>query len=501
MTPMIPSAPRAPLPLATVLLLAAAASCIPVYFPDEGPGGGPPPDDNGGLIGGFDPGFRMTYPAAGSPAWERESQHAVMWETSPKVTAVPDLYYSLDDAVTWKQIEVSDEATGRVMVDGSAKRARLNVPATGGTHIRVRLSLRGQNADSAPIELAPSQRKSYSFTRVSEQVNVPPRDGACGVVHNGAMWLLGGWNPGYPAEFPAIVTNDVWRSEDGANWTRVKPNTFIDPGTYDDASDWSGRHTMGCTSLGGKMFIVGSDPLHLSSMRDVWSSTDGAKWQRVAANTKFGTRVLQQTFSFQDKLWIVSGQTLLTEFTVAYPDVWSSLDGATWTRVHTEGPLWAPRAMIHGEPVFKGRMWLVSGGLYEDPNRPKRVSFDDVWSSADGVRWRRDLEHTPFAPRYFVNVATYDDRLWVLGGARQEELLGGSGNLSDVFYTSDGSNWYELVTPKNFEGRHSATAWAYKGALFWGVGNALLPEELRGKNGLPPENQMMPDMWKIVPAP
>jgi hypothetical protein len=473
-------------------LVLGLASCFSVPYSDEGSDVTPGPD-NGGLVGP-DPGFRLVYPAPGAQAtaaWERESQHAILWQTSPNVTAIPDLLYSLDEGVTWTTVEPVD-STGRRVVDGDTKRARLSVPATGGNTIRVRLDLRGQRVETASFPLSPSQRKNYSFTRISENIAIPPRDGACSLVYGGYMWTLGGWNPDVKSLFPEVTSNDVWRSSDGVAWEKMKANTFVDADTFNYSADWSGRHAMGCTTHGGKMLIVGGDPVH-TPVRDVWSSTNGVKWERNAQNTAFPTRVFQQTFSFQDKLWVVGGQTYMSEFTLAYPDVWNSVDGISWNRVTSSGP--PPRAMIHGELAYKGRMWLVSGGLYDDPNRPKRSAYDDVWSSADGVSWRRELEHTPFSPRYFINVAIYDDRMWMMGG------YNGTGNLGDVYYTSDGANWYEAVTPPTLVGRHSASAWSYKGALYWGIGNAELPQELWGKMGLPPENRLMADMWKITPAP
>lgn len=480
-------------PLVGAAFVLALSACFSVPYEDDGSDVPTPPPDNGGLEGP-DPRFRLVYPAPGAQAqtpWERESLHAILWETSPKVTALPDLLYSLDEGATWKMVEPIDPA-GRAIFDGDAKRARFTVPATGGNTVRLRLDLRGQRVETASFPLAPSQRKNYSFARITENTAMPPRDGACGVVYDGYMWAMGGWNPDYKREFPAVTSNDVWRSSDGVAWEKVKPNTYVDPDTFNESTDWSGRHAMGCSAHHGKMYIVGGDGVH-TPVRDVWSSTSGGKWERVAQNTAYPTRVLQQTFSFQDKLWVVGGQTYLNEFTVAYPDVWNSVDGVSWNRVAPSGP--PPRAMIHGEPVYKGRMWLVAGGLYDEPGRPRRVFNDDVWSSADGVSWRRELEHTPFSPRSFINVAVYDDRMWMLGG------FDGSANLADVYYTSDGTNWYEAVTPPNLIGRHAATTWAYKGALYWGIGNVELPEELWGKMGLAPENRMMADMWRVTPAP
>ncbi len=37
-------------------------------------------------------------------------------------------------------------------------------------------------------------------------------------------------------------------------------------------------------------------------------------------------------------------------------------------------------------------MWILGGGTYDTPQHPVRKFYNDVWSSADGVRWKLHVE-------------------------------------------------------------------------------------------------------------
>ena len=159
---------------------------------------------------------------------------------------------------------------------------------------------------------------------------------------------------------------------------------------------------------------------------------------------------------------------------VFYNDVWNSEDGANWTRVAEHAP-WTPRGMIGGSAVFKGRMWLLGGGTYDTPTTPQRKFFNEVWSSADGANWQRHVEFAPWEPRQYHEVAVWDGRLWVMEGYNKA-----SGNRKDVWYSSDGVNWYELPnTP--WKPRHAASVFVHADALWMVTGN-----------------NMFPDVWKLT---
>jgi hypothetical protein len=313
----------------------------------------------------------------------------------------------------------------------------------------------------------------YAWREVTAAAEFPPRDGAGALVYRDAMWLIGGWNPADKVTNPihSDCNNEVWRSDDGETWVRIKPNTHLD-NTFDPASDWEARHTAGYAVLNDRMWIVGGDPLLGHYQSDVWSSTDGRAWTRVTAEVPWAPRCLHYTVVHDGKLWVMGGQTVTrriqghvprwtrpTEETF-YNDVWNSRDGVTWTRVIEHAP-WAPRGQIGGSAVMNGRIWILSGGTYYTDYRT------DAWSSADGIDWTCHTAQGPWRPRQYHDVAVFDDRLWILEGACQP-----GGNSNDVWYSDDGTTWTELPgTP--WPPRHAASVFVFRDALWMVAGNHM----------------------------
>ena len=305
-----------------------------------------------------------------------------------------------------------------------------------------------------------------------------PQDGAGALVFKNRLWLLGGWNPGI---YPMKCHNEVWSSSDGAAWTLVKPNTFKDA-SFDAIRDWEGRHTAGYVVYKEKMWIIGGDPLQGHYQSDVWNSTDGRTWTHVNKGrpVPWGPRALHYTLVFEDKIWVMGGQTT-PQFApareVLHRDIWNTADGIHWNRVTPREPFWPARGMIGGNVVFNSRIWILGGGTYDTPQTPTRKFYNDVWSSPDGVHWKRHVEHAPWQPRQYHDVAVFDNRMWVMEG------YDGKGNRKDVWYSADGVHWSELPdTP--WKPRHAASVFVHDNALWMVAGN-----------------NMERDVWKLVRKP
>jgi cyclophilin family peptidyl-prolyl cis-trans isomerase len=321
-----------------------------------------------------------------------------------------------------------------------------------------------------PVKIVSVKRLPvYTWERVTAQAPFAPRDGAGALTLQGRMWLLGGWNPGDKKHFPRTCNNEVWSSADGKDWRLDKANSFLDK-TFDPATDWEGRHTAGYVVHQNKMWIVGGDVNQGHYHFDVWNSADGKTWTHVnpAQPVPWGPRALHYTLAFQDKIWVIGGQTIPTfakANEVFYRDVWNSRDGVNWTEVKPKEPFWPQRGMIGGSAVFKGRIWILGGGTYDTVKVPTRKFFNDVWSSADGIEWQRHLDSAPWAPRQYHEVAVFDDRLWVLEGYHKA-------NRNDVWHSADGINWHEVPnTP--WRPRHAASVFVHDGALWMVAGNNM----------------------------
>lgn len=420
-------------------------------------------------------------PAPGEPAWQRESRHLVAWRYVPPPGASDDLQLemSLDDGATFLPVEAE-------LFDRAAQTARIAVPASGGTSLRLRLVATGAVLESTQVTLAPSQKRDYVYEKLTEAAPFGPRDGMGGVVFHGRLFAMGGWNP---IKYPKTSTlNDVWSSADGKTWVLEKANTFLDPATFDAEADWPGRHCAGYLVHDDKIFIVGGDPLQGGYQNDVWSSGDGRRWTKVTRNWGVSpTRAFHMTAETGGKMWVMGGQNL-TDFggepipAGGLSDVFTSLDGKDWKRVPTEGPMWSGRGIIGNQAVLGGRLWIVGGGLYDDPKFPGGVFFGDAWSTTDGSKWKLETAYLPFPKRVYHSVAVFDDRLWVLGGVNTY------GNLADNWYSSDGFNWYPSTHP-NLVGRHAGTVWVSGTTMYWGSGNAIYDDSKTSK--------WLADVWRI----
>lgn len=311
----------------------------------------------------------------------------------------------------------------------------------------------------------------YRWTKVTENAAFPARDGAGALVYNDAMWLIGGWSKRDPDYYPRTCSNDVWRSEDGLNWECVKPNTFLDF-SFAPKSNWEGRHTAGYAVFRDRMWIIGGDCNQGHYQNDVWSSDDGANWRLETDNAPWAPRALHYTVVHDNKIWIMGGQTMpgfVTSDEKFYSDIWWSVDGIHWKR-HMGYAAWPPRGMIGGSAVMNNRIWLLGGGTYDTPTTKKRRYYNDVWSTADGTDWNLHRKISPWRPRQYHDVAVFDDRLWVLEGYNRD-----GGNRNDVWYSTDGIKWTEVPdTP--WPPRHAASVFVYRDALWMVAGNNMTPD-------------------------
>ena len=405
----------------------------------------------------------------GGETWAVGSQHVVRWKPAalgPGTNLVA--HYSSDEGAHWKAIP-------SVYLHPSRAELHWTIPGPPQENVRLRIT----NATSGvsistptpfPFAITPSQAVSnYQWTQVTAEVTYAPRDGAGALTFQDRMFLLGGWHPGNKNDFPMICNNEVWSSQNGAAWTLVKPNSHLGP-QFDRSADWEGRHTAGYVIHRDKMWIVGGDTNQGHYQSDIWNSEDGQAWTWVNRDhpVPWGPRSLHHTTVFQDKIWVLGGQTMpafAPSPEVFYRDLWTSGDGKTWSEVKPQKSYWSPRGMIGGSVTFRGRLWILGGGTYDTPTTPTREYYNDVWSTDDGVIWKEDLAQAPWDPRQFHHVAVYDGRMWVLGGYQ-------GGDLNDVWYSADGTNWYrQNRTP--WQARHAASVFVHDQALWIAAGSCM----------------------------
>ncbi|MEK6794823.1 MAG: kelch repeat-containing protein [Spirochaetota bacterium] len=87
--------------------------------------------------------------------------------------------------------------------------------------------------------------------------------------------------------------NDVWRTKDGKQWTRVSMGAFTP------------RFGACSVVLGSTVYLIGGSD-GKRTMNDVWTSSDGVSWKN-AGETPFPARYLFTAALFRDRIWMLGG--------------------------------------------------------------------------------------------------------------------------------------------------------------------------------------------------
>jgi len=301
-------------------------------------------------------------------------------------------------------------------------------------------------------QVAMAEKPAPNWVQVTDNAAWQPRDSQGELVYNDRLWIFGGWFDSFEAP-----PRDVWSSTDGKSWNLVEKSA---PWKHSDLS-------MSVTFRDRMWFMGGWYNGRLpgySASNMVWSSTDGATWDQATAAAGWSPRLAAALVVHDDKMWILGGSEnyYFGDETSLKNDVWFSSDGKTWTQA-TDNADWAPRA-YHQAAVLNGRMYVFGGGNYV----PEYEAFNDVWSSADGVTWRQEIEAAPWSPRLWFSSAVYRDRMWVLGGWTKDPYT----NLGDVWYSKDGKTWKELKSEVQWKERHEHSVFVFQDRLWVAGGHA-----------------------------
>jgi hypothetical protein len=283
------------------------------------------------------------------------------------------------------------------------------------------------------------QTLGEDWKEVIEDPEYGDRIGQAAVVHDNAMWMLGGLHGQW-------FMNDVWKSEDGRDWDKV----------IEDAG-WSGRAFHTAVSLGGQIWVMGGYDGELRN--DVWSSTDGKTWDLATESAAWGARTHHTSVTFDDKLWVIGGH----ESWERKNDVWFSEDGAAWEAATMEAPWWA--RSHHAAAVHNGRLYIAGGAVYDYRER-RYFYYDDVWSSENGADWIKEAGHAGWSARHLHQMVSLDGYLWLIGGDDEPDS---SAHLKDVWKSQDGTQWQLVTDDADFERRNMFSCLVYNDKL-WMLG-------------------------------
>lgn len=200
-------------------------------------------------------------------------------------------------------------------------------------------------------------------------------------------------------------------------WSSTEPMAFASR----FKTDWEERHGMQPAFFNGRIWMTGGMTGWEDFRNDIWSSADGEIWRRDALAAAWPARRGHSVFVHRGMLWLIggsisSGQRDKTPI-AHHRDVWTSADGVFWKRVLDETP-WTPDD-AQTAIAFKDRIVVL------DSVR------GDVWSSANGSTWTKIAAGLPWKERGGHGIAELDGRLWIYGGVER----------NDVWSSGDGRAW------------------------------------------------------------
>ena len=289
------------------------------------------------------------------------------------------------------------------------------------------------------------------------------RDGAGLLTKDGHLYLLGGWTGGAGGE------NEVWRSNNARDWTLINAS-----------APWAGRHGAAWLVHGSQLIVASGDFID-----DVWESSDGIRWRQLSRDAQFGRRYTPMGVSAGPLMLLMGGQVDPNEpayggghfryaerdycpgkekcAVAGLNDVWASRDGINWFEVSSRAP-WRGRSLVQGGLFFKGRIYVVGGGLkaaIHNEAAETYIEFSDVWSSADGREWRLETTDMGFTPRTHTTVVTSPNACYVVGGSVTLQT-----NVSnEVFFSTDCVHFQPIPDPSPMQRRHAAGVAWFNGSL------------------------------------
>jgi len=261
--------------------------------------------------------------------------------------------------------------------------------------------------------------------------------------YRGYLWLAGGSIDNNPL-------SDVWMSKDGETWNQVV-----------ERAPWSPRALASGVVFQDRLFLVGGFPKVIDS---VWITSDGKTWNEPNAVIPWRPRVDTALVEFKGAWWMLGGRPFDTEYLTYFPDIWRTTNWTDWTCV-TDNATPFNREVVEVVATDQA-LWAV--GVREQGSG---AVDNRLWRSTDGATWNQMTAAAPWHDRYGFGVASFRDKLWILGGYRFEDYTVRE-SYREVYSTSDGIHWnLEGFLPRTADNkdRYRYQASVYAGALWLNV--------------------------------
>jgi hypothetical protein len=353
----------------------------------------------------------------------------------------------------------------------------------------------------------PDIKVPESVTTISENEFYPFRLGFSLVVFKDKLWIFGGSlkNPEGDNKSNSIFYRDVWNSEDGIHWSKVKDRIFED-----------NRSGYQIVAFKDKLWAIGGieslgivDNLHkYKYYNEIWSSVDGIVWNKVTDHPQFNERSNAAVVAHKNSIWLFGGipknkfseaqevwksnngisweliteqlplsrirtsSLLLFDDWIMYMNsrkgVWRSKEGISWEHLPIDDTVFYTVFLLKGNSarsdfsstVHNGNLFVLGGWGYPTNTEKFSPLMNDVWRSSDGSSWERVSDREEETDLYMNNFDTFPARsgaavisfrgmLYLTGGQGEGRKVGPDTweptNYRDVWISKDGKTWYELA--------------------------------------------------------
>lgn len=244
------------------------------------------------------------------------------------------------------------------------------------------------------------------------------------VVFNQKIWVLGGVAMVNGEE---VVTNSVYSTSNGERWDEVRANgdsctglvCLDDSPSSSNNNMWAPRHSMVVLSYSGRIWVLsgvgGLASTEQASdddfVQDVWSSTDGVDWSRVAFSPPWGNRRAVVGTVHQLRMYVLAESRHYRY----YYNVWGSGNGIDWTEP-------AQACSVTGQPlgsalVMQAGMVVVAAAHELSRDQPVRFWVTEEIGAEFNGQFKLARGQAGEGPREEARHVVFNSKLWQLGGA------------------------------------------------------------------------------------
>jgi hypothetical protein len=223
------------------------------------------------------------------------------------------------------------------------------------------------------------------------------------IVHKNILYVLMGYD--------GSVLGDMYWTKDGCNWE--KRSSIKDT----KGNVIEGRSLFSLCKYNNRVYLSGG----YSKKSSFYVTTDMVRWEKLQ-DPAWSGRHGHLTFSFQGKMWTMSGydDNYLN-------DVWWTRDGVNWTQEPNAPWPGRDRASV----IISGNKLIIASG------RNLSGYLNDVWWTSDCRNWERaNIIGESFPIRYQASLIADGPRLILSGGNAAATYY------DDIWHTTNGVNWY-----------------------------------------------------------